>query len=341
MNEAADQKSNDEISMVDIYQFIKEGWKILFGTTLIGLLFGIIVAFILPEKFQASVMIEPARVAVIGVDGFTDRSLESKDILLEKMKSPTYYTDATVQACDLAKHITPFESLAKDLTSSAGRNSAYVFISFRAKSPAIAKECLKSVLSDVAKNQAEIAAPLINTIEVQLQNTTLELGAATIERDQQRIKNVEKLNVAKQKLAAAKDFINKFENNNLTFKFNDSQFSASALLLSTLLSKQNEIKDLEIQISALEMEVAANMTIKDQEVRKLATRVNQLQNALLAPSTKPASFASPIYTSNTKIEPKRGVIALVGLVIGIFLGMTYLIGRRVKKHLHLELEKRN
>ena len=338
MNALVDQTNQENISLVDIYRFCKDGWKTVAVTAIVGLGLGVTTAFVMPEKFQATALIEPARVAVVGQTSITDKPLESKEVLLEKMKSPTYYTDQTVQACGLSENPAPFSALAKNLNPTAGRNSAYVSVSFRAQSPKIAANCLTSVLKDVAQNQALLAAPLINTIEVQLQNTSLELQATTTERDQQRIKNVEKLNVSKQKLLAAQDFVSKFEKNSLNFNFDDPRFSASALLLSTLISKQNEIKDLEIQISALEMEVAANMTNKDQEVRRLATRVNELKNALAPPSTKPATFAAPVYAPDTRVEPKRGMLALVGLVAGGFLGFLLLLGRRLYKHLQQELD---
>jgi uncharacterized protein involved in exopolysaccharide biosynthesis len=175
-----------------------------------------------------------------------------------------------------------------------------------------------------------LAQPLINNLEIELANAEQELQSNITERDQQRIKNREKLSVAKSKLASAESFVERFSKDSLTFKFGDQQFSATALLLSTLIAKQNEIKDLEIQINALELEVAANMTDKDQAVRRMSNTVSELKNALLPPNTKLATFAAPIYSPKTKIEPKRSVVILVGLVAGGFLGFILLVAVRVR-----------
>lgn len=225
------------------------------------------------------------------------------------------------------------------LKPNVARNSQYVSVSYKAQSPAEAAKCLESVLKDVMNNQAEIAKPLINNMEVILGNAEQELAASKTERDQQRIKNREKLNVAKTKLSTAQAFVEQFSKDSLQFKFDDPQFSASALLLSTLISKQNEIKDLEIQINALELEVGANLTDKDQQVRSLTNTVTEMKNALLAPATRPASFAAPVYAPDTKVEPKRSLVMAVGLIGGGFLGLMLLIAARVRKTLRQQLSQ--
>ena len=323
---AADQ---DEISLVDIYEFFRDGWKTLIGFTVLGLFAGLIAAFALPEKFQASALIEPASVASKGV--------ESVSVLVEKMKSPTYYSSDTIEACGLNDSVNPARLLVDRLKPAVPRNSPYASVTYLAKSPADAAKCLESVLKDVSNNQAQISKPLINNMEVALNNAELELQATVTERDQQRIKNRERLNVAKLKLAAAQDFVEKFSKDGLQFKFGDPQFSASALLLSTLIGKQNEIKDLEIQISALEMEIAANLTDKDQQVRSLTNRVTEMKNAISLPATKPATFAAPIYAPNVKVEPKRILVTMLGLVAGGFIGFLLLIIARIKNNFRRQL----
>jgi LPS O-antigen subunit length determinant protein (WzzB/FepE family) len=108
--------------------------------------------------------------------------------------------------------------------------------------------------------------------------------------------------------------------------------------LSTLISKQNEIKDLEISISSLEMEIAANLTDKDQKVRSLTNQVTEMKNALSTPATKDATFAAPIYSPNVKVEPKRRIVMLIGLVAGGFLGLALLVGIRVRNNLRKQIK---
>ena len=330
---------SDEITLIDIYEFFRDGWKILITFSMLGLSAGLITAFVLPEKFQANALIEPASVAKKERnDSIAKVSVEPAAVLAEKMKVPTYYGAATIKACRLTEKANPAQALVKSLNPSVPRNSTYVSVTFKAESPAIAATCLESVLKDVVDNQVRLAQPLINNFEVELANAEQELQSNITERDQQRIKNREKLNVAKAKRAAAENFVEKFSKDGLSFKFGDQQFSATALLLSTLIDKQNEIKDLEIQINSLELEVAANMTDKDQAVRRMTNIVSELKNSLLPPNTKPATFAAPIYSPNTKVEPKRSVVILVGLVAGGFLGLMLLLGIRVRNNLRKQLK---
>ena len=319
----------EEITLLDIYEFFISGWKTLFVGAALGLGAGFVAAFVLPEKFQSSALIESATVG--------SKSVEPVAVLVEKMKTPTYYSFATIEACGVDQLANPAQAVVDRLKTNLPRNSTYVSVSYRAESPADAAKCLQHVLKDVRSNQAQIAEPLINNLEVTLSNAEQELQATITERDQQRIKNRERLKVAKLKLVAAQEFVEKFSKDGLQFKFGDPQFSASALLLSTLISKQNEIKDLEIQISALEMEIGANLTDKDQRVRSLTNQVTEMKNTLSVPATKPATFASPIYSPNVKAEPKRSQVVIIGLIVGGLAALMLLIGLRVRSNLRAQL----
>lgn len=330
-----------EISLADVYFFLKNGWKALLIFSFIGLFIGLITAFLLPVKYQASALIEVASVAKKNIESGTvmATSVEPVSVLVEKMKSPTYYSEATLEACGL--NILPDSSklLVDALKPMVARGSPFVAVQFRASSPAEAIRCLDHVLHDVVIHQGQIASPLMNNIEVMLSSASLELQANITEQEQQRLKNREKLSVAQEKRASAQHFVKKFSNDSLSFQFSDQQFSAKALLLSTLIDKQNEIKDLEIQINALELEVAANMTDKDQEVRRMTNTVSALRNSLLPPNTKRATFAAPIYAPDTKVEPKRSAVILVGLVAGGFLGLLWLMGVRMRMELLKQIKR--
>lgn len=332
---------NDEISLIDMYEFFMDGWKTLVGFVVLGISAGLVTAFAIPEKFQARALIEPASVAKKGKDdAIAASAVESVAVLAEKMKVPTYYSAATIQACQLEKVVNPADALVKRLNPSVARNSTYVSLSFKAESTAIASACLESVLKDVAANQAQLAKPMISNLEADLASAEQQLKADTTERDQLLKQNPERLKVAQTKLAAAEKFVETFSRDPSTVKSSDPQFSSSAIILPALIAKQTEIKDLEALIDSLKLSVAANMTEKDKAVRKMASTVSELKNALEPPSTKPATFAAPIYAPDTKVEPKRAVIVLVGLVAGGFLGLMLLVGIRVRNNLRKQLSAR-
>lgn len=332
---------HDEISLLDIYQFFMEGWKTLISLSVLGLIAGLVVAYVIPEKFQARALIEPASVGKKGKDDtITSAAVEPVAVLAEKMKVPTYYSAATIDACRLSDKVNPADALVKRLGPSVTRNSTYVSLTYKAESPAIATTCLESVLKDVMANQVLLAQPMVNNLKAELESAEDQLKASTTERDQLRKKNPERFAQAKAKLAAAEKFVDTFTKDSTTVKSTDPQFSASAVLLPALMAKQAEIQDLERQIDNLSLFVAANATDKDQAVRKIAGTVSELKNALMPPNTKPATFAAPVYAPSTKVEPKRSVIVLVGLVGGGMLGLVLLVGLRVRNSLRKQLSAR-
>jgi len=208
--------ADDEISLLDIYEFLKDGWATIAATTVLGGAIGVGAAFVIPEKFLASATIQPAR--VLGND------VESIAVLGEKMRSPTYYSPQTALACDV-KEAT---SLASALNPNVGRNSAFVSVSFKSTNINTSVACLNAVLDDVKLNQNDIA------------QRQIALAQST-------------LNNEKEKLKLAETFVAALSDKTMTFDFKDTQFSASQLLLATLQSKQSEITNLKNSIQRTEL----------------------------------------------------------------------------------------
>lgn len=320
-----DINQSDEISIYDIYEFFVEGWKTIGLFAIVSCIVGVTLAYILPTKFEASGLIDVATVAEASSAMSAIRAVESKDVLAEKLKSPTYFSSDTIQTCGYADRPNPAKALTDELVSSVQRNSNFVSVKIKASSPEMASGCLEAILKDVQRNQALLAAPIIDNNTVALKTVEEQLQAAKTEQLQLLAQNQERLDVARKKLAAAQSFVDQFSKDAITFKFDNPQFSASALLLSTLTSKQNEVKDLEILINQLQMEVDAKITRKDNDVRELAKRSNDLRNALSPPQTKQASFATPIYSPNQRVEPKRSLIVVIATIAGVFGGVLWLL----------------
>lgn len=212
--------ADDEISLLDIYEFLKDGWMTIAATTVLGGAIGVGTAFVLPEKFLASATIQPAR--VLGND------VENIAVLAEKMRSPTYYSQQTFIACDVADSTNPAQTLATALNPNVARNSAFVSVSFKSTNINTSVACLNAVLDDVKLNQNDIA------------QRQIALATAT-------------LNKEKEQLKLAETFVATLSDKTLTFDFKDTQFSASQLLLATLQSKQNEITNLRSSIQRTEL----------------------------------------------------------------------------------------
>jgi len=317
--------ADDEIRLLDIYEFLKDGWLTIAATTVLGGAIGVGTAFVLPEKFLASATIQPTR--VLGSD------VESIAVLAEKMRSPTYYSQQSFRACDVTDSTNPSQTLATALNPNVARNSGFVSVSFKSTNINTSIACLNAVLDDVIKAQAVLKEPILQRANEDLRQTRQRLDTSRIKNEQELKQNKEQLQTLKEKLRAAQQFASRFENNAARFDFKDDQFSASSLLLATILSKQNEVKDLQIQINNLEMTVAASLTGREDELLSLEKELKDIERNLLSPATVPASFTTPIYSPSQKVEPKRSNIAVISVLTGGFIGLMLLVLRRTVKHI--------
>jgi len=220
MNDPQQYIADDEISLLDIYDFIKEGWKTLVATTVLGGTLGVGAAFVIPEKFQASGSIQSTR--VMGND------VESIAVLAEKMRSPSYYSAESFAACDLENTINPAQELVKSLNPNLARQSAFVSVSFKSKNIQTSTACLNAVLADVQRDQDKVAAQ------------QLLIAQGTLEKE-------------KEKLKLAEEFVSTLSGKSLSFDFKDTQFSASSLLIATLQSRQAEITELKNNIQRTQL----------------------------------------------------------------------------------------
>ena len=121
----------DELSLADLISFLQEGWKTIATITTVSTGLGLGVAFLLPEKFAASALLEPAKVM--------GNPIEPPAMLAEKMRSPTYYSPATLQVCGYAEEKNPAQEFVNDLQPRVARQSAFVSVSIKGASPAQAR----------------------------------------------------------------------------------------------------------------------------------------------------------------------------------------------------------
>ena len=220
--------ADGEISLLGLYEFIKEGWVTIAATTVLGGVIGFGTALVLPEKFVATASIQPAR--VLGED------VEKVEVLAEKMRSPTYYSQQTLTACDVADRENPAETLATALNPNMARKSAFVSVTFESTSSNTSVACLNAVLADVKLNQNA-------TVERQI-----ALATATLKNEKEQLKLDE-------------DFVSRISQKILTSDISDAQFSSSRWLYGMLQSKQIENTSLRSSIQTQELLLSEPQTM--------------------------------------------------------------------------------
>uniref|UniRef100_UPI004047AFD8 Wzz/FepE/Etk N-terminal domain-containing protein n=1 Tax=Polynucleobacter sp. TaxID=2029855 RepID=UPI004047AFD8 len=227
MNNQTIENIEDEISLIEIIDFFRDGWKTIVLGGVVGGAIGVIVALISPSIYQATAYIQVAKVA--------NADVEAPNILLEKLKMSMYYSPKTFSECNVENTIEPGKAIANGLNPTLAKGAPIISISYKEKNIDDAKKCLESVLNDIRTNQNEIAKPIFEQKKNQLLNL-------------------------KQKLESAEQITKFLSSKKPNFDFSDSKFSASTLLLATTLSKENEVKDLKTQINDLEIALAEPQT---------------------------------------------------------------------------------
>jgi LPS O-antigen subunit length determinant protein (WzzB/FepE family) len=175
----------------------------------------------------------------------------------------------------------------------------------KALKPTIAKQSTFLAITFKAKTTAQATA-------------CLEAVLKDVQRHQSKLSQPQldaaQLNLQKEKalLKEAEDFVAQFSDKDTLFKFGDAKFSSTTLLLATLQSKQSQVLELRNSISKTQLE-------------------------LTAPQTQVAEFAIPIYAPDEKVEPKTPLLLALGLLLGGFLGLIWLIGRKAYQRLLLQL----
>ena len=219
--------SEDEISLLDIFIFLKNSRYDIGISTLICLIIGASYYFVAPNKYEATATIQMALVA--------GQAVEIPQVLIEKVKLPLYFSHKTWDACDTDEELTPSRKVAEKIKPLLNKNAPFVSFSTTAESSKEAIQCLTAVIDDIRANQATQASPLIEQKKSQL--ATLESKLAQAE-EQSKLLTPEKFSL----------------------NIKDERFSASALLLATTMSNNTQIKDLTGQINDLKIALADPQT---------------------------------------------------------------------------------
>jgi len=320
---------DDEISLMDIYDFIRDGWWTLIGMSVLGAVVGLVIAFVLPAKYEARGWIESGQVGFVGLDqGVASRDVEGLAVLAEKMKAPGYYSEATLAACGLAGKPNPRQTLVTGLGASVARNSNFVSVSYKAPAVDEAKRCIEQVLADVVANQAPVIEAVTSYTKAEIANTAEQLELAQSMVQEQRAGRDASLAVAQEQLAVARQ-----ELAILDKASSEDAASAGALAAVRVLNKRGEVQELESSLLALQSDFNAYVSDNSDKINRLTNRLTALQAAVQAPNTREARFATPVFAPETKVSPRRSLIAVLSVLIGGFLGLVILIGRRAAKHI--------
>lgn len=168
-------QEDDELSLWDVLNFLKEGWRWLAGGLVLGLIGAVGFVLISPAQFEATAVIQPATVGMPTTTTTTKGSeVEPVAQTLERLKLATFYSEASVQACQAPSAL----ALTGGVKASQLKGNSLIQVSYRAPSIAVAEACVNAVVGQLTQSQSSIAEPLLKTLEEQLLLTRKQLTEA-------------------------------------------------------------------------------------------------------------------------------------------------------------------
>ena len=183
--------SAEKLNLWEIGSYLKGHWKWYVVGGLCGAIIGFALYAFFPSKYQASVVIAPARVGSIIGGGFVQGTEPEPAILMvERFKQPGFYTPAIAESCQFPISSTYQSEMSKTLSASvikfpAGTSQAYslVRLIWNGASPKIAQDCLAAIVERVSDTQNKIVTPVIEKLEAQTKLTQAQVDLFVFELD--------------------------------------------------------------------------------------------------------------------------------------------------------------
>lgn len=167
---APSTKDEEGLTLAELLRSVKSAWRWLLSGASIGLLGAVIFALVTPAQYEAVAIIHPATVGMYNATASNTNALtirgvevESAAQVLERLKFVTFYADSLVEVCRAGSP----KALAGAVHASLVKGNSLIQIGYRADTPATAEACLFAIVNHLAKSQANLAEPLIITLQEQ------------------------------------------------------------------------------------------------------------------------------------------------------------------------------
>ena len=134
----------EEMGVICLLKILVRGWATIAACVVLVGSIGLGISFLVPEKFVATGSIWLAQVQ--------GKEIDVAAIVLERMQSPTYYSQQTMKSCGIADY-EKLDELIRLLKPNFRRNTSFINISARLTNVNDSVSCLNSVLADIKLDQ--------------------------------------------------------------------------------------------------------------------------------------------------------------------------------------------
>lgn len=169
------EANDDEINIWELMEHLKSGWHWLAGGCAVGLLGATGFLMLVPAKYEATAVIQPATIGmIVATTTTTTTTVEPVAQTIERLKLVTFYGDDTVKVCQAGSA----KDLAQGVKVSIVKGNNLVSLGYRADSVALAEACMAKIVGQLSQSQIDIATPLIKELEDQRASTKQQIDDA-------------------------------------------------------------------------------------------------------------------------------------------------------------------
>jgi len=278
---------SEQLNIWEILHMLRIHWRWPIVGALCGAFISFLIYTVLPPKFEATVVISPARVGslllhTIGHSLVQGSEPEPAALMIERFKQPSFYSATIRERCNVRDEPNYQVHMANNLNvnmiklpNPTLQSLSLVKLSWYADSPVTAYDCLTAIVQAVTEVQNTIAAPVVAKLAAQKKIT--------------------------------QDLLNLYISNLANFETkNSSNKDASTNNFNQLVIADKAAQNLRESLS----------TIRKQ--------LGEEEAQLSEPYTQPVKTLEEIYTSSLPVITAK-VAILIGLLAGLFLGASGLL----------------
>ena len=169
----------DEISLLDILDFIKKSYKIMMLCAFLGLLCGIGYLLVATPMYEATAQIRMAQISQVNPTNPFGVPIEDPASLISRLQFPTNYPTQVISACGYEARVHPGLALSKDLKVSVLKGVANTIeLKVLSPSPQVAADCANAVFSQITIMQELMSKPFVEEAKTKLSVDNERIEAA-------------------------------------------------------------------------------------------------------------------------------------------------------------------
>lgn len=158
---------DEEISLIDIFRFLNNSYKTILLTVFLGLVIAGTYLLVTPKRYEAIAQIAMAQISASNNNNNNNLNplginIEEPTLLISRLSSPTSFSPAVIDACDLEGVPNPGSALVGSIKLTPVKGVANVVeLKTFGSSPVVANSCAQAIFELIRATQSEIIAPYI------------------------------------------------------------------------------------------------------------------------------------------------------------------------------------